>query len=155
PTPRKPPKSIAAARTVPVRSTITSTIRPMSSSVGLRTSRPSTPWASRGAMMVTEGGGAASLLAVDGSAGRSVWPCEATTAGTASERRIRINRSPARMVISFGSTCSPPEHDRDLDLAAPAQHLHRYVLAVTPDPEVDGGRSEPQLAQGHLVEKRR
>src|SRR6202521_2080510 len=66
PTPRKPPKSITAARTEPPRSTMTSTIRPISSSAALRTSRPSTPWASAARMMVTEGGGTASL---DGTAG--------------------------------------------------------------------------------------
>ena len=43
PTPRKPPKSITAARTAPSRSTITSTMRPMFSLAGLRTSRPSMP----------------------------------------------------------------------------------------------------------------
>src|SRR5450432_4162996 len=59
PTPRKPPKSMTAARTEPPRSTMTSTIRPISSSAGLRTSRPSTPWASAARMMVTEGGGTA------------------------------------------------------------------------------------------------
>src|SRR2546422_155464 len=46
PTPRKPPKSITAARTVPSRSTITSTTRPISSFAALRTSRPRMPWAS-------------------------------------------------------------------------------------------------------------
>src|SRR5450631_1551114 len=69
PTPRKPPKSITAARTEPPRSTMTSTIRPISSSAALRTSRPSTPWASAARMMVTEGGGTASF---DGTAGAAI-----------------------------------------------------------------------------------
>src|SRR6202022_576066 len=69
PTPRKPPKSITAARTEPPRSTMTSTILPISSSAALRTSRPSTPWASAARMMVTEAGGTASL---DGTAGAPV-----------------------------------------------------------------------------------
>src|ERR1700682_3557238 len=78
PTPRKPPKSMTAARTVPVRSTITSTMRPMFSSVGLRTSRPSTPCASLAPMMVTEGGGAGSFGGaggVGGGGGGVFWCC--------------------------------------------------------------------------------
>src|SRR5580692_223198 len=63
PTPRKPPKSMTAARTVPWRSTITSTMRPISSSAGPRTSRPRTPRASLAPMMVTDGGGAGSFIA--------------------------------------------------------------------------------------------
>src|ERR1700730_6344649 len=51
---KKAAKSTTAARTEPARSTITSTIRPMSSSVGLRTSRPSIPCASLAPMIVTE-----------------------------------------------------------------------------------------------------
>src|SRR6202790_4656560 len=66
PTPRKPPKSITAARTAPARSTMTSTMRPISSSAGLRTSRPSTPCASLAPMMVTEGGGAGAFGATEG-----------------------------------------------------------------------------------------
>src|SRR5260370_16054153 len=60
---------IEGASTEPPRSTITSTIRPISSSAALRTSRPSTPCASAAGMMVTEGGGTASL---DGTAGAVV-----------------------------------------------------------------------------------
>ena len=63
PTPRKPPKSMTAARTVPSRSTITSTMRPMSSLAALRTSRPRMPCASRAPITVTDGGGAGSFAA--------------------------------------------------------------------------------------------
>src|SRR3954464_3619166 len=54
PTPRKPPKSITAARTRPSRSTTTSTIRPMLSSALVRTSLPSTLCAWREPSTVTE-----------------------------------------------------------------------------------------------------
>ena len=50
PTPRKPPKSMTAARASPLRSTMTSTTRPISSSVALRTALPRMPrtfWLSR------------------------------------------------------------------------------------------------------------
>ena len=66
PTPRKPPKSITAARTLPERSTITSTMRPMSSFAALRTSRPRMPWASLAPITVTDGGGAGSFAASGG-----------------------------------------------------------------------------------------
>src|ERR1700682_2838435 len=66
PTPRKPPKSMTAARPNPLRSTMTSTMRPISSLAALRTSRPSTPCASLAPMMVTEGGGDGSFGAAGG-----------------------------------------------------------------------------------------
>src|SRR5580658_2088822 len=46
-------------------------IRPMFSSAGLRTSRPSTPCASPAPMMVTDGGGTASFDAAAGAGGRA------------------------------------------------------------------------------------
>src|SRR5437773_3848486 len=58
PTPRKPPKSITAPRTAPLRSTMTSTIRPIFSLAALLTSRPRMPWASTASITVTEGGAA-------------------------------------------------------------------------------------------------
>src|SRR5579859_1726122 len=46
-------------------------MRPMSSSAGLRTSRPSTPWASVALIIVTDGGGAGSF----GAAGAAFSCC--------------------------------------------------------------------------------
>ena len=95
PTPRKPPKSITAARTRPARSTITSTMRPMSSSAALRTSLPRTPCASLAPRMVTDGGGAASF-GVDGAAeagrlrrGGALRPRLAVRASDCHQRRAR------------------------------------------------------------------
>ena len=56
PTPRKPPKSMTAARTWPLGSTTTSTIRPMFSSAVLRTSLPRIPSSSWLSRMTTAGG---------------------------------------------------------------------------------------------------
>jgi hypothetical protein len=47
------------------------------------------------------------------------------------------------------------QHDRHLDLAARAQHLQRYLIAVAANPKIDAGRAKLQIAQHHLVEERR
>src|SRR6476469_4433151 len=138
PTPRKPPKSITAARTLPSRSTMTSTMRPMSSSAALRTSRPSTPWASLGPMMVTEGGGVASFgvagTAAGGGGGApgstlavgiSSAAREAPTAAPAANIRIRTDWAMIRILASPRLHRLVREHDRHLDLAARAQHFER------------------------------
>src|ERR1700733_174422 len=60
--------------------------------------------------------------------------------------------------ISMRDQGAPPstrEHDRHLNLAAPAQDFQRYVVAVATDPEVDAGRAQFQFAQNHLVKERR
>ena len=56
PTPRKPPKSMMAARGLPSPSTMTSAMRPMASLPVLRTSPPRMPCTSRLPSTVTEGG---------------------------------------------------------------------------------------------------
>src|SRR5215469_4162855 len=58
PTPRKPPKSITAARTRPLWSTTTSTIRPIFSSAAPSTCRPRMPSTSWLFSTVTDGGSA-------------------------------------------------------------------------------------------------
>src|SRR5690242_7364042 len=158
PTPKKPPKSITAARTVPVRSTMMSTMRPMSSSAGLRTSRPSTPCASFGAMTVTEGGGAASFAAAAGGtavAGASFSAREATAATEKSRSPPMINQRLPRMCTPVTSNASMREHDRHLDLPAPAQHFHRHAFAVACDPEVNALIRQLQIPQDDFVEERR
>ncbi len=47
------------------------------------------------------------------------------------------------------------QHDRHLNLAAPAQNLERHVIAVTGNAKVDRRGPELQLAQDHLVEESR
>src|SRR5215472_4790642 len=61
PTPRKPPKSITAARTRPLWSTTTSTIRPIFSSAAPSTCRPRMPSTSWLFSTVTDGGSAVSV----------------------------------------------------------------------------------------------
>src|SRR5450759_1575543 len=172
PTPRKPPKSMTAARTTPARSTITSTMCPMSSSAGLRTSRPSTPCASLAPMTVTEGGGAGCLGAAAGAVSCGGDGCEAlrsacgaaasfcarelAAASVAKATAMKMNGRLARIRPPFEQ--APPsmrEHDRHLDPAAGAQDLERHLVAVAADPKVDAGRSQFQFSQHHFVEKRR
>src|SRR6185437_11634760 len=115
PTPRKPPKSITAARTLPVRSTITSTIWPMSSSFGLRTSRPSTPYASLGPRMVTEGGGegfagaavAGGFVAGGDALGGDAVGFFSSAARDGPPKTIRANAS--RIIDSFPNMGPPPD----------------------------------------------
>src|SRR4051794_4917042 len=174
PTPRKPPKSITAARTRPARSTMMSTMRPMSSSAALRTSRPSTPWASLAPMMVTDGGGAASfgvtgtvevggctaagafasLGGVVGPAGGSSAARDAATVNPATIAALRTNHPAVRIKPSSQAPLAC-QHDRDLDLAARAQDLQRDVVAVTTDAQIHAGIAQSQIAQDHLVQERR
>src|SRR5262245_66250901 len=48
---------------------------------------------------------------------------------------------------------SAREHDRDLDLAAAAQDLHRHILAMAPDAQIDGRFAKLQSAQDHFIEE--
>src|SRR5665213_1962662 len=171
PTPRKPPKSITAARTWPVRSTMTSTIRPMSSSFGLWTSRPSTPWASAAPMMVTEGGGEGCFDAAGGAgcdasgvllpaggafvsaaahAGTAASAAQAAT-GNANRRFPRIGPPSVRAIADLLAR----HHDRYLDLAVGAQYLERDLVAMAANPQVDAGWTKPQITQHHFVEEGR
>src|ERR1700733_3679944 len=89
PTPRDPPKSMTAARTIP-------------SSVGLRTSRPSTPCASLAPIMVTEGGGGAAgegvLFCCDGGgAFASFCAWDAAADNAARLTAINVNKDLARI----------------------------------------------------------
>jgi hypothetical protein len=45
--------------------------------------------------------------------------------------------------------------DRYLHAALGLQNLERNLVTVPADPEVDAGRAELEILQGHLVEKRR
>src|SRR5689334_6864391 len=137
---------------------MTSTMRPMSSSAGLRTSRPSTPCASFGAMTVTEGGGAASFAVAAGgvAAGCASFSARKATAVAENRRRPRTTtQRVARMCTPVTGNASMREHDRHLDLPAPAQHFHRHAFAMTRDPEVDARIRQLQIAQDDFVEERR
>src|SRR4051812_43173272 len=168
PTPRKPPKSITAARTCPLRSTMTSTMWPMSSFAALSTSRPSTPCASLAPMIVTDGGGAASF-GVTGTAdagGRAVGgafasfgaaACSSAARDTATVRLATIatlmtNQPIARMHPPRGALLVR-QHDRDLDLTARAQHFQAHVGAVAADAQIDSGLTQSQVAHNVLVQK--
>ncbi len=82
PTPRKPPKSITAARTTPPRSTITSTIMPHVLVGSAEDVAAQHAVRFPGAMMVTEGGGAGGFGAGTGvAAGAGAAVCGCVAAG--------------------------------------------------------------------------
>src|SRR6476659_9068620 len=156
PTPRKPPKSITAARTVPSRSTITSTMRPMSSLAALRTSRPRMPCASRAPITVTDGGGAgalasacgAALLVVGGDAASSDAHTAVDAAKTAATNVIQILARiwpPHTPRDKRRTTFSMRQHDRHLDLTARAQHFERDLAVVAANAQIDAGSAQPQV----------
>src|SRR3954451_19977182 len=170
PTPRKPPKSITAARTCPLRSTMTSTMRPMSSFAALSTSRPSTPCASLAPMIVTDGGGAAffGVTGTDDAGGCAVGGAFASVAGAGDSSAARDTASVIPPTITTPKANHPAvrmhppsgaplarQHDRDLNLATRAQHLQRHVVAMAADAQVHAGLAQAQIAQDHLVQKRR
>src|SRR3569832_707322 len=45
------------------------------------------------------------------------------------------------------------QDDRDLNLSAPAQHLQRNIVSVSPHLEINGRCAQLQVAQDHLVEE--
>src|SRR5467141_171285 len=135
PTPRKPPKSMTAARTWPARSTTTSTIRPISSSAALRTSRPSTPCASAAPMIVTEGGGTPSFGAATAGAvfgGAALGLACGTTVSSAAQDATAANDAKTIIVNTNGRLARiwPPVHRR--------ASVPRAVQASQVQPVVDG-----------------
>src|SRR5579862_8096925 len=47
------------------------------------------------------------------------------------------------------------KHDGNPDIAADARRIERYRVFVAPHPQIDARGTEPQIAQDHLVQKRR
>src|SRR5882762_6480162 len=122
PTPRKPPKSMTAARTWPARSTTTSTIRPISSSAALRTSRPSTPCASAAPMIVTEGGGTPSFGAATAGAvfgGAALGLACGTTVSSAAQDATAANNAKTIIINANGRFARiwPPVNRRGVSFA--------------------------------------
>src|SRR5712671_5376310 len=156
PTPRKPPKSMTAARTWPARSTTTSTIRPMSSSARDATADNDTK-----TIIVNANGRLA-----------RIWPpvhrrgissaCSPGEPGAASRRRLEpdgprvptgIGNQSSTLPRSAVSPRSMRENYRHLNLAARTQNFQRHVIAVATDPQIDARRTQLQFAQDHFVKE--
>src|SRR4029079_5435254 len=69
---------------------------------------------------------------------------------------IKMHRCFAAIAVSLRrDAASVRHHDGHLDMTTRGQYLERYLIAMPSDPKVDTRCSQPQLAQHHLVEKRR